>query len=84
MHVGGVPAGIVLSLQAGFSLSVHTGIEPSEHLAGGAGLVPVVEPPDAGLVVVVDEPPDAGLTGSAAEEMETNKQMTAIEVFLII
>lgn len=68
VHVGGVPAGIVLSAQAGFALSEHVGMVPSEHLAGGAGLVP----------------PDVGATGSAAEVVETNKQMTAIAVFLII
>lgn len=61
VHVGGFPAGIVLSLHAGFALSEHVGMLPSEHLAGGAGFA-----------------------GSAAEEVETNKQMTAIADFLII
>ena len=34
VHVGGFPAGIVLSLHAGFALSEHVGMLPSEHFAG--------------------------------------------------
>jgi hypothetical protein len=61
VHAGGVPAGVDLSAQAGFNMSVHVGLEPSEQFAG----------------------PFAGSTVPAPEAVETNKQITAMEDFII-